>query len=62
MTGDLAVHQLGAKASPLECAENPLRPALTAPPLHAEAAERIRALLGIGIKRGHPIGIHPKQG
>lgn len=38
----------------------PIRPALSAPPLTPQAAERIRALLGIGLKQGHPIGIHPR--
>ena len=40
----------------------PVRPALTAPPLDAEAAERIRALLGLAVRRcpDLPVGIHPK--
>lgn len=62
MTGDLFVHQLGVMASPLECADTVLRPALTAPALDAAAAERIRAILGIGLKKGHSIGIRPQQG
>lgn len=38
------------------------RPALTAPPLDAEAADRIRALLGLVVRRrpDMPLGIHPK--